>query len=148
MYIINCRMEYVSRQWDFHWFNSWKKNLSNNLTMKYVHWLVHIVVLPMGLNSSSSLGPFSSASIGTLCSVQWLPESTHLCNCQVLAEPLRRQLYLALVSKHLLASTIVYGFGNYIWNGSPDGTVSGWPLLQSLLHTLSYLLLWVFSPRF
>jgi hypothetical protein len=29
--------------------------------------------------------------------------------CQVLAEPLRRQLYQAPVSKHLLASTIVLG---------------------------------------
>ena len=53
------------------------------------------------------------------------------------AEPLRRQLYQAPVSKHLLASTIVSGFGNCIWDGSPGGAVSGWPFLQSLLHTLS-----------
>jgi hypothetical protein len=35
----------------------------------------------------------------------------HFCICQALAEPLRRQLYQAPVSKHLLASTIVSGFG-------------------------------------
>jgi hypothetical protein len=56
---------------------------------------------------------------------------------KTLAEPLRRQLYQAPVSKHLLASTIVSGFGDCIWNGSPSGTVSGWSFLQSLLHTFS-----------
>ena len=57
--------------------------------------------------------------------------------CQALAEPLRRQLYQALVSKHFLASTILSGFGDCIWDGSQGGAVSGWSLLQSLLHTLS-----------
>ena len=34
------------------------------------------------------------------------------------------------------------GFGGCIWDGSLGGAVSGWPFLQSLLHTLSlYLLL-------
>jgi hypothetical protein len=69
----------------------------------------------------------------TFCSVQWLAECIHLCICQVLAEPLRRQLYQAPVRKHLLASTIVSGFGNCIWDGSPGGAVSGWPFFQSLL---------------
>jgi hypothetical protein len=45
--------------------------------------------------------------------------SIHFCICQVLAEPLRRQLYQVPVSKHLLASTIVSGFGDCIWDGSP-----------------------------
>ena len=63
--------------------------------------------------------------LGTLCSVQWLTESTHLCICQALAESLKRQLYQAPVSKHLFASTIVSGFGDYIWDGSPGGAVSG-----------------------
>jgi hypothetical protein len=77
-------------------------------------------------------------------SVRWLAESIHLCICQALAEPLRRQLYQAAVSKHILASTIVSAFGDCIWDGSPGGTVSGWPFLQSLLHTLSlYFHLWV-----
>ena len=31
-------------------------------------------------------------SLGTMCLVQWLAESIHLCICQVLVEPLRRQL--------------------------------------------------------
>jgi hypothetical protein len=60
-----------------------------------------------------------------LCSVQWLAESFHFCICQALAEPLRRQLYHATVSKPLLASTIVSGFGDCIWDGSPGGVVSG-----------------------
>jgi hypothetical protein len=48
-----------------------------------------------------------------------------------------------------LASTIVSGFGDCIWDGSPGGTVSRWPFLQSLLHTLSpYFLLWVFCSPF
>jgi hypothetical protein len=37
--------------------------------------------------------------------------SIHFCICQALAEPLRRQLYQAPVSKLLLASAIVPGFG-------------------------------------
>jgi hypothetical protein len=54
--------------------------------------------------------------------------------CQTLAEPFRRELYQASVSKHLLASTTVSGFGDFIWNGSPGESVSGWSFLQSLLH--------------
>ena len=34
--------------------------------------------------------------------------------------------------QHFLASTIVSGFGDYIWNQSPGGSVSGWPFLQPL----------------
>jgi hypothetical protein len=47
-----------------------------------------------------------------MCSVQWLAVGIHLCICQALAEPLRRQLYQAPVSKHFMASTIVSGFGS------------------------------------
>ena len=36
------------------------------------------------------------------------------------------------ISKHLLASTIMSGFGGCIWDGSPRGAVSGWPFLQSV----------------
>jgi hypothetical protein len=60
--------------------------------------------------------------------------SIHFCICQTLAEPLRRELNQAPVSKHLLASTIVSGFVDCIWDGSPGGAVSGWSFLQSLLH--------------
>jgi hypothetical protein len=52
--------------------------------------------------------------------------SIHICICQALAEPLRRQLYQVPVSKHFLASAIVSGFGDYIWDGSPSGALSGW----------------------
>jgi hypothetical protein len=83
--------------------------------------------------------------LGTLCSVQRMAVCIHFCICQSLAEPLRRELYqasvskhlLASVSKHLLASTIVSGFGDCIWDGSPGGTVIGWPFLQFLPQTLS-----------
>jgi hypothetical protein len=49
---------------------------------------------------------------------------------------------------HFLISKIVSGFVVCIWDGSPGGTVSECPFLQSLLNTLSpYLLLLVFcSP--
>jgi hypothetical protein len=67
--------------------------------------------------------------LGSLCSVQWLTASIHLCICQALAEPLRRQLYQAPDSMHFLASTIASGFGDCILDGSPGGAVSGWPIL-------------------
>ena len=72
-----------------------------------------------------------------MATFQWVAARIHLCICQALAEPLRRQLYQAPVSMHFLASTIVSGFGDCIWAGSPGGAVSEWPFLQSLLHTLS-----------
>jgi hypothetical protein len=44
------------------------------------YWLVHIFVPPMGLQASSSpLVLFLSLPLGTLCSVQCLAESIHLC---------------------------------------------------------------------
>jgi hypothetical protein len=55
----------------------------------------------------------------------------HFCICQALVELLRVQLYQAPASKHLLASTIMSGFGDCIWDGSPSGEVSGWSFLQS-----------------
>ena len=78
-------------------------------------------------NPFSSFSPFSTPSFGTLCSVQWLAASIHLCICQALAELRagRTQLYQAPVSKYFLASTIMSGFGDYIWDGSPGGAVSG-----------------------
>ena len=88
--------------------------------------MVDIVVLPMGFQTLSAPSVLSlTPPLGALCSVQWLATSVHLCIYKALAGPLRRQLYQASVSKHFLVSTIVSGFGDCIWNGSPDGTVSG-----------------------
>ena len=64
----------------------------------------------MGLQAPS--GPWVLSLVpplGTLCSVQGLTESTYLCICQVLAEPLQRKLYEAPISKCLLATMIVSG---------------------------------------
>ena len=103
----------------------------------------------MGLQTPSAFWVLSLApSLGTLCSVQWMTVSLHFCIFQALAEPLRRLLYQASVSKHLLASTIVSGFGDCIWDGSPGGAVSRWPFLQSLCSTLcpciyTWVLLWL-----
>jgi hypothetical protein len=49
-------------------------------------------------------------------------------------ESLRRQPYQTPVSKHFLGSSIVSWFGDSIWDGSPGGTVFGWPFIQSLLQ--------------
>ena len=102
------------------WFSPWE----------FWGWGVLIVVLLMGNQIPSAPWVFSLAPpLGTLCSVQWLAENIHLCIGQALAEPLRRQLCQAPVSKHLLASTIVSGIGDCIWYGSPGRAVSGWPFL-------------------
>jgi hypothetical protein len=55
--------------------------------------------------------------------------SIHFCICQALAEPLRRELYQTPVSKHVLAATIMSGFGDCIWDGSLGGAVSGWSFI-------------------
>ena len=47
---------------------------------------------------------------GSLCSVQWFAVRMCLCFVQDVAEPHRRQLYQAPVSKHFLAFSIVSGF--------------------------------------
>ena len=112
-------------------------------------WLVDIVVLPMGLQTPSTPSVhFLTPLLGTPFSVKWLAVSSHLCIWKSLARPFRRQPYQAPFSIHFLASTIVVGSGNCVWDESPGGTVSGWPFLQSLLYTLSaYFLTWVFfSP--
>ena len=99
-------------------------------------WLILLFFLWV-VNPFSSLSLVSSFFIRNPSSVQWLAASIHLCICQALAEPLRRQLYQIPVFKLLLASTIMPGFGDCIWDGSPGGAISGWPFLQSLLHTFS-----------
>jgi hypothetical protein len=76
---------------------------------------------PLPLISDKALSAPSVLSLtpplGSLCSVQWLTVSIHICIVQVLAEPLRRQLYQAPVSKHFLASAIVSEFALHVgWN--------------------------------
>ena len=71
-------------------------------------WLIFLFYLSMGLQTPSTpLVPSLTSLLGTPHSVQWLAASILLCICQALAEPLRRQLYQAPVSKYFLASTIV-----------------------------------------
>ena len=90
--------------------------------------MVDIIVLPMGLQSPSASSVLSLIPpLGTLGSDQWLAGSTCPCICQALAEPLRRQLNQAPVSLYFLAFMIVPVFGDCIWDGFPDGAVSGWP---------------------
>jgi len=75
-------------------------------------WKVDIVVL-MGLQTPTAPSVLTSP-LRTQFSVQCLADSICFCICQVLAEPLRRQLYQAPVSMHFLTSTILSGIGGYI----------------------------------
>jgi hypothetical protein len=93
-------------------------------------WLVDIVVLSMGFQTTSTPSvPSLTPLLGTPCSVQWLAVNIRLCICKALAWPLRKQPYRAPFSMCFLPSTIVSGFGNCIWDESPGGIVSGWPFL-------------------
>ena len=77
------------------WFSHWEL---------WGYWLVRSFVPPMGLQAPSTPWVHSlTPPLGTLSSVQGFAESIHLCICQALAEPLRRQLYQAPVL--LLTST-------------------------------------------
>jgi hypothetical protein len=97
-----------------------------------------IVILPMALQNPSASSVLSlTPPLETPWSIQWLAESILFHICQALAEPLRRQLNPVPVSMYFLASTTLSVFGDCILDGSPSGEVYGWPLLQSLLHTLS-----------
>jgi hypothetical protein len=88
--------------------------------------LFDIVVLPMGLQTSSTSSVFSITPLLEIPhSVQWLAESIHLCIWKALAGLLRRQPYQVPFSIHFLASTIVSGIGNCIWDDFLGGTVSG-----------------------
>jgi hypothetical protein len=92
-------------------------------------------------NPFSSSRPFSNSSIGDPALSSMVGCKYPLCICQALAELLRRQLYQTPVGMYLLAYTIVTGFGDCIWEESPDGPVFGWPYIRSLLHTFSPYLL-------
>jgi hypothetical protein len=69
------------------------------------YWIVHIVVPPMGLQTPSAPCVLSLApSLRTVCFIQSMTVSIHFCICQALAEPPRKQLSHAPVSRLLLAS--------------------------------------------
>jgi hypothetical protein len=85
------------------------------------YWIVHIVVPPMMLPTPLAPWVLSLApSLGSLCSVQWMAVNIHFCICHLSLSG------YSPVSKHLLASTIVFGFddcyGMDLWVGqSLDG---------------------------
>ena len=104
----------------------------------------------MGLQNPSASSVLSlTPQSWTPHSMQCLAASIHLCICEALVDPLRRQLSQAHFSKLFLASTLVMEFGDCIWDESPDGALSVWPFLQALLCSLSlYLFLWEFCSPF
>jgi hypothetical protein len=87
-------------------------------------WLVDNVSPPTPMRLQTPSAPSISSPtppLGNPYSVQWLAVSIHLCICQALAEPLRRQPYQAPVRKHFPTSTIVSIFDDCIWDGSQVG---------------------------
>ena len=106
------------------------------------YWVVHIVP-PLRLQTPIASWVLSlDPPLGSLCSVHWLAVSIHFCICQALAEPLRGQLYQTPVSKHLLASTIVSGFSNCMWDG-----LQVWQSLNGLSLSLCYTICLRISPH-
>jgi hypothetical protein len=86
------------------------------------------------VNPFSSLDPFPSSSIGDPVlspMLDWEHPPQYLSGTG--RAPQETALW---DSCQQAASTIVSGFDDSIWDGSPGGAVSGWPFLQSLLHTL------------
>jgi hypothetical protein len=78
-----------------------------------------------------------TSPLGFPYSVQCLAVYISICIGQDLADPLRRQLYQAPVSKHFLASAIVSGLGVCMWDGSQVGQA---------LHGLSFSLCSILCP--
>jgi len=84
--------------------------------------LVNIVVLPMGLQTSSVPSVFPlTHPFRFPCFVHCLAVCIYICIGQVLDQLLRGPLYQAHVSKCFLASPMVSGFGVCRWDGSLDG---------------------------
>jgi hypothetical protein len=106
----------------------------------------------MGLQSPSAPWVlYLAPSLGIMCSIQWMIVSIHFCICQALAEPLRRQLYQAPVSRLLWASAIVSGLGGCLGDGSPSGAISGWSFLFKefgLIFIWWFISLWLVFPLF
>jgi hypothetical protein len=92
-------------------------------------------------SSYGAANPFRSLSLCPNFSFG-VPALSPMLDCmlfigQTLGEPLRGHLYHTPLCKYFLPSAIVSGFGICRWDGSLVRTVSGWPFLQSLLHSLS-----------
>jgi hypothetical protein len=101
-------------------------------------WLVDTVVLLMGFQTPSAPLVLSlTPPLGSPCSVQSLVLGINICICQALAEPLRKELYQAPVSKHFLVSAIVTRFGVCIWMD---------PLVGQSLDDLSFSLCSTLCP--
>ena len=95
-------------------------------------------------NPFSSFSHFSNSSIGNPIGDPMLCPMVG-CEYHPLCLPPLRDSYIRLLSACAWHPTIVSGFGDYICDGSPGEAVSGWPFLQSMLHTLSpHVFLWVF----
>jgi hypothetical protein len=74
------------------WFSPWEL---------WEVWLVGLVVLPIGLQTPSAPWVLSLAPpMGTLCSVQQLAESIHLCICQAQQTAISDSCQQALVGIH------------------------------------------------
>jgi hypothetical protein len=85
--------------------------------------LVHIVVLPMGLQTPSAPWVLSlDPSLGMIVSI-------YFCICQALTKALNRELYQAPVTRFICYSVWVL----WLFIGCPSGAVSGWSFFQSLL---------------
>ena len=95
------------------------------------YWLVHSVGSPTGLQTPSVPWILSLILHCGLCSIQWMTVSIDFCICKAVAEPLRRLLYKAPVSKILFASAIVSWFGGCLWDGfSRQGSL--WMVIPSV----------------
>jgi hypothetical protein len=89
----------------------------------------------------SSFSPSLTPPSGTPHSDPWLATIICLCICQALADPLKRELYQAPVSKHFLASPTVSGFSVCMWDGSSCGAVSdglSFGLCSTLFSSISF----------
>jgi hypothetical protein len=86
-------------------------------------------------NPFRSLGPFSSSFIGDSM-LNPMDGCEHPLLYLSGTGRASQETAISGVSKHLLASTTVSGFGDCKWDGIPGESVSR-SFLQSLLHTLS-----------
>jgi hypothetical protein len=113
-------------------------SLMGALVLEKFQGLIGWYCLAMGLQTPSAPSALPlTPPLGSLWWIWWLAACTLICIGQALAEPLSGQLYQGPVNKCFLASAIVFGVGGCIWDRSPGWAVSGWPFLQSLLHSLS-----------